>query len=52
MPRRAVTSPILSLICSEIALGISLRRLRMGLEEVRFSSNRVSPRREVLSWLG
>jgi hypothetical protein len=38
-----------SLICAEIALGILSKRLVRGLDEVRFSVSRVSPRREVLS---
>jgi hypothetical protein len=38
-----------SLMAEEMALGILSRRLVSGLDEVRFSERRVSPRREVLS---
>jgi hypothetical protein len=53
MPRRAVISPMRSLIAELISLGMELRRLVRGLEVSvgRDSERRVSPRREVLSWV-
>lgn len=50
MPMRDLRASILSFMAEEISLGISFRRLRIGLEDWRFSFRRVSPRREVFSW--